>query len=215
MNSASASTQSPLPTSASAAVAAAPMRGEHGEQRLLVAREIGERAEHRRQHGDEHERDRRGDAEAERGRRPGRAPLGRDARVVDRKHRRDDRRHERGVGPVVHRPRAQLGAVQAEAIGAVTMFGARAVHGCTACIECGRCDQIRLARATHSRMQRIDDDVAAVRLAGDQILAQQRGEAGLHARGAAEPMPGAGLGARASRGPARARRRAAWRAAPA
>ena len=176
--------------------------GERREQPLLAAGGVGQRAEDRRQHRDRGERDRRGDAEAERRGRVA-EPVGGDLGVVDREHRGDDRGHERRVGPVVPGPGAQLGPVQAEA---------------------GQPrSRRRIGRRRRARpsvgpprdplaQQRVDDDVAAVRLARDQILPHQRGERRLHARRAAEAVAVARLGGEQLAGRARGRRRAAPRA---
>jgi hypothetical protein len=88
---------------------------EGAEHRLLDAAHVGNGAQDRSRNRNQRHGDGRRPGEA-RGRRGGRE-IGRgDAGEEIRKDRRDHRRLKRGVRPVVHRPRAQLGTMQAETV---------------------------------------------------------------------------------------------------
>ena len=87
----------------------------HCKQLLFASRVVGKGPEDRREHGDDDHADRGRDGEltgCDLGLEPGTGDL----RVVDREDGRDDRTDHRRVGPVVHRPRAELGPTQTKRV---------------------------------------------------------------------------------------------------
>ena len=110
-----ARTQSPVWMKNIPATEASAQSKKHCKQLLLASRVVGEGPEDRREHGDDDHADRGRDGEltgCDLGLEPGTGDL----RVVDREDGRDDRADHRRVGPVVHRPRAELGPTQTERV---------------------------------------------------------------------------------------------------
>ena len=81
---------------------------------FFIGRVVGDRSEQRRDHRDDQDRPRRRPGEPARRHRPGQTGGG-DLLEEDREDRRDDRRLEGGVRPVVHRPGAQVAPAEPEA----------------------------------------------------------------------------------------------------
>ena len=133
------------------------------------------------------ERERRRGGEARGGLRAGQA-LRRDRAVVDGEDGGDDGALERGVGPVVHRPRPQLLPVESDA-----------GHSPDGAVRSASAIRYVL-RAIHSRISE-STTTQRVAVARHEILARKRGERRLDARRAAEPMTRPRTRRRAARRP--------------